>query len=76
VSYITQATFSGREAATRPLVGPMVRIHLPLVVSPCKPAPPWWVSCQSHLRSVPVIPRAWLTLRTFLEITVAGVIIQ
>ena len=25
----------------------------PPAVSPCKPAPPWWVSSQSHLRSLP-----------------------
>jgi hypothetical protein len=34
--------------AERPFVraGPMVRIRFPPVASPCKPAPPWWVSCQ------------------------------
>ena len=26
----------------------MVRIHLPPVVSPCKPAPPWWSHRQAR----------------------------
>ena len=37
---------TGVAAATRSL-------PLPPVVSPCKPASPWWVSSRSHLCSVP-----------------------
>jgi hypothetical protein len=51
-------TIHGAPSDTRRFLAAVrkVRIHLPPAVSPYNPAPPLWVSSQSHLRSVPNPP--------------------
>ena len=48
--FATEAMRWENRAALNPIIEEWFRIRRPPAVSPCKPAPSWWVSSHSHRR--------------------------